>query len=380
MADKQKYYFVNWIDGMKINKDHFISMENAMIYQQHVLAKSQINPYNFGLLPMNDGDSSLDISYEIDTQNHINVRVNKCLAITSGGYLIDLDTSIPEMNQFEIFLENFDMQAVDSKSSEFYIVLKINPYGRTPVGQADPMENPPRHPFIIPEYGVYLVPEERMNKAGFGDHFQVIGKMIIKDGVPALDKGYIPPCSSVSSDERLVAINNRLIEFFGKLEMDILLIINKIHKKEQKSPLANTVMYICDKMAAFQGLHITKQRLFLRHSPPIAIFEAISQFARLLRNTFNTQTSEQREEMINYFSDWCNLKQGELEKLMIDTVNFNYNHYEIALVMSRMMAFIETMSTLFETISHLEYIGKRRDTQIYIKEDEKPKRSFLAED
>jgi hypothetical protein len=380
MAEKHKYYFINWIDGMKINKDHFIGMQNAFIYQQHVLAKSQLNPYNFGILPINDGEPSVDISYEIDTQNHINVRVNRCLAITSGGYLIDLDTSLPELTQYDIFLEGFDSQASENKSGEYYIVLKINPYERTPVGQADPKENPPRHPYVLPEFGVYFVPMERMNKTGLGDHFQVIGKMAIRDGRPELDKQYIPPCSSVSSHERLITINNRLIEFFGKLELDILLIINKIHKKEQKTPLASTVLFICDKLAAFQGLHITKQKLFLRHSPPISLFEAISQFARLLRNTFNTQTSEQREEMINYFSDWCNLKQGELEKLMIDTVNFNYNHYEIDSVMSKMMDFIETMALLFETISHLEYIGKRRDTQIYIKEDEKPKRSFLAED
>ncbi len=84
--------------------------------------------------------------------------------------------------------------------------------------------------------------------------------------------------------------------------------------------------------------------------------------------------------MINYFSDWCNLKQGELEKLMANTVNFNYNHYEIGSVMSKLMTFIETMSVLFETLSQLEYIGKRRDTQIYIKEEKKSKRSFLADD
>jgi hypothetical protein len=380
MAEKQKHYFVNWIDGMKINKDHFISMQNAMIYQQQIIAKSHIDPYNFGILPRTEGESTLDISYEIDTHHHLNVKVNRCLALTAGGVLIDLDTSSPELSEFEVIIKDFDLNAAESKSGEFYIVLKINPYNRTPIGIADPKENPPRHPFIIPEYGVYIVPVEQMTKTGFGDFFLVIGKLLIKDNVPELDKEYIPPCSRVSSDERLISINNRLIEFFSKLELDIMVIIRNIHTKEQKSPLASSVLLFSEKIAAFQGLHITKQRLFLKHSSPIALFEAISQFARLLRNTFNTQPAERKEEMINYFSDWCNLKQGELEKLMVDTVNFNYNHYEIADVMSRMMAFIETMSVLFDTISHLEYIGKRRDTQIYIKEEEKPKRTFLADD
>jgi len=380
MSDKQRRYFVNWIDGMKINKDHFIATENAMIYQQYLANRSHLNPYNFGILPDNDGNTPLDISCEIDAQNRVNVKVNRCLAITPGGFVIDLDTETPELAEFNITLEDFDIHAQESKSGEYYILLRINPYDRIPVGKANPQENPPRHPYIIPEYSVYIVPVSKMNKAGFGDFYQVIGKIVVKDNVPEMDKEYVPPCSIVSSNEKLMAINDRLIEFFGKLELNIMVIIRNIFTKQQKSPLAQSVLLFSDKIAAFQGMHITRQRLFLKHSPPIYMFEAISQFARLLRNTFNTQTTERKEEMINYFSDWCNLKQGELEKLMMETVNFNYNHYEIANVMSKMMEFIETMAVMFDTISQLEYIGKRRDTQIYIKEEEKQKRSFLADE
>lgn len=380
MAEKRKHFFVNWIDGMKINKDHFIQTENAMIYQQHLCIRSMVNPYNFGILPGNEEDPGLDISFEISTHNKINVKVNRCMAITAGGFLIDLDLSYPELFGFDISIKDSDLKEVDSKSGSFYIVLKINPYGRMPVGQAEPNEYPPRHPFVVPEYDVSVIPVGQMNKIGFGDYHLVIGKILVKDNVPELDKTYIPPCSRVSSDERLLEINDKLVNFFSKLERDIMVIINKIHAKQQKSPLASSVLLFADKIAAFQGLHITKQRLFLKHLSPVTLFEAISQFARLLRNTFNTQSAESREEMITYFSDWCNLKEGELEKIMADTVQYNYDHFEIASVMSNMMRFIDTMSVLFETLSHLEYIGKRRDTQIYIKEEEKTKRSFLAED
>ncbi|TFH38087.1 MAG: hypothetical protein E4G95_04185 [Bacteroidia bacterium] len=365
---------------MKINKDNFIGTENAMIYQQYIAGKFLVNPYNFGILPGTDGEPALDVSCEIDTLNHVNIKVNRCEAITAGGLIIDLDTSMPELSGFEISTGNLELPAGESKSGEFYIILKTNPYGRLPVGNADLAENPPRHPFVIPEYSISIIPVEQMNKSGFGDFFQVIGKIHIKDNIPEFDKGYIAPCTRVSSDERLLSLNNKLLGFFSKLESDILTTIRKIHTKQQKSPLASSVLIFTDRIAALQGLEITQQRLFLKHSPPVSIFEVISQFARLLRNTFETQPPERKEEMINYFSDWCNLKQGELEKLIVDTVNYTYNHYEIATVMSKMMAFIDTISILFETLSHLDYIGKRRDTQIYIKEEEKPKKSFLADD
>lgn len=380
MSKKHKHYFVNWIDGMKINKDHFIGMENAMIYQQYAVNKFLISPYNFGILPGTEGESALDFSCRVDSSNHVNIRVTRCKAITSGGFIIDMDTSSPELSEFVISLEDFDLQIAESTSGQFYIVLKINPYNRIPIGNADPAENPPRHPYVMPEFGAFIIPVEQMSKAGLGDFFLVIGKLLVKDNVPVPDKEYIPPCSRVSSDERLLVFENRIVGFFSKLESDILVIIRKIHTKQQRTPLANSVLLFADKIGSFLGLHMTEQRLYLKHLPPVSLFETISRFACYLRNTLNVLPPENKEEMINYFSDWCNLKQGELEKIIGDTTNINYDHYEIAAVMSKLMTFIETMSVLFGALGNLDYIGKRRDTQIYIKEEGKQKKSFLADD
>ena len=208
----------------------------------------------------------------------------------------------------------------------------------------------------------------------------LLARLSVKDNVPEFDKDYVPPCARVSSDERLLALEGRLLEMFSKIELDILVIIRKIHAKEQKTPLAGSVLFLAEKIAALHGLQMTRQRLFMKHSPPVSLFEAVSQFARGLRNTINTETPERKEEMINYFSDWCSMKQGDLDKLIVDAANYGYNHYEIGTVLSKLMTFIETMADLFGTLSQLDYIGKRRDTQIYIKEEGKPKKSFLADD
>jgi hypothetical protein len=380
MTKKHKHYSVNWIDGMKINKDHLIEMENALIFQHYAASKFLINPYNFGILPATDGESSIEISCSISADNHVTIKVLRCRAITSGGILIDLETTIPELYDFEISSKDFDLKASEGNIRQYYIILKTDPYNRVPVGNADPNENPPRHPYVIPEYSVQFIPVEQMNKTGLGDFFLVIGKVIVQDNIPALDKDYVPPCTSVSSSEQLMAFENKLTGFFGRLELDINTIIRKIHTKQQKTPLANSVLVFVDKISEFQALHMTKYRLYLKYLPPVSMFEAISMFAYFLRSTLNALPPENKEELINYFSDWCNLKQGEFEKLMTDIPGLNYNHFEIRSVMSKMMNFIDTMSLLFETLSNLDYIGKRRDTQIYIKEEGKQKKSFLADD
>jgi hypothetical protein len=379
MARKLKHYFINWIDGMKISKDHFISTENAVIYQNHLVGRFLVNPYNFGLLPGTDGESPLDVSFEIESGNQISVTINRCRAITSGGIIIDLDADALSSGS-EISIKDFDFKNTESASGAFYIIIKVNPYNRVPAGDADPAENPPRHPFVTSGFLVSIVPVEQMGKAGFGDFFLVVGKIAVKDNRAEADKDYIPPCSRVRSDSRLLAAESKLTGFFTKLEADIMVIIRKIHTKQQKSPLAGSIQTVVENIASWQAMHITQQRLYLKDQPPVFLIEAIAQFARLLRNTLNIQPPERKEEMINYFSDWCNLKQGELEKIMLDAVNFEYNHYEINSLLTRLMTFTDTMAVLFDTLSQLEYIGKRRDTQIYIKEEEKPRKSFLADD
>lgn len=118
MARKQKHYFVNWIDGMKINKDHFTGMENAMIWQQNLSGRMLINPYNFGLFSSDEAEPSVDISFRVDANNHVGVTLNRCKAITSGGILIDLDPVSGGPAEFDVSINDFDLQSAESDSGK----------------------------------------------------------------------------------------------------------------------------------------------------------------------------------------------------------------------------------------------------------------------
>jgi hypothetical protein len=379
MEKKQKHYFVNWIDGMKISKDHFIGIENAFVYLQHTWNKSQVNPYNFGLLSTNGDEPALDFSCNIGPDRRLDLTLNRCKALTSGGHLIDIDSAHLELTDFTLRLQNFNMDDIVSGSGQYYIVLKVNPYRRVPVGNADPDENPPRHPFVIPEFDISVIPAEQINKAGFGGYFLVIGKLLETGDKLMPDPDYIPPCSRISSSEKLIAAESRIANLYRNFETNVFIIIKKIHAKQQKTPLANSALYFTDKLTAYFGLNMTGQ-YFLKHLPPVFLFETVQRCATFIRNILATLPPENKEELINYFSDWCNLKQGELENIISGCASAEYNHFEISRSMLKMMKFMETMTTLFDTLSTLEYVGKRRDTQIYIKEETKPKKSFLADD
>jgi hypothetical protein len=47
---------VNWMDGMKVNKEHFIATDNHVTRQIKSIYSSFINPFNYGLLLLNEGN------------------------------------------------------------------------------------------------------------------------------------------------------------------------------------------------------------------------------------------------------------------------------------------------------------------------------------
>ena len=90
MKSKNKYR-VNWIDGMKINKNHFIDLEDSLLFAIKNSEQKQITPINYGLLPdFSEQGSSIDVSISVDGQNTIEVILNMCKAITLGGYQINI--------------------------------------------------------------------------------------------------------------------------------------------------------------------------------------------------------------------------------------------------------------------------------------------------
>src|SRR3989337_1744281 len=130
----QEYLPVNWTDGMKINKTHFIASENAFNYQLAQNTGSLLNEYNYGLLAdktINGGGLKLFLS--IDNQQQVQLRIQKCKAITIGGYYIrfEEDTALHGNNLLSPRLNlSVPFSDLKGKASSYYIVISVNPYNR----------------------------------------------------------------------------------------------------------------------------------------------------------------------------------------------------------------------------------------------------------
>jgi hypothetical protein len=380
MHEPLKYHHVNWVDGMKINKNHFIDLENAVMDRIKDALACGLNENNYGLLPsVNDKGNPLKIVMTIDNQKTLRVKIFECRAVTPGGARIEISEKDSDSKGYAVpFPENTFEVSGNENENIVYVALSVDLFSRVPMGNADPAEEPPRYPFVSPAYHVHIIPEAQLTRKEMGPCFLLIGKIRIADHKPELIKEYIPPCTTVQSFNMLVRVHAEIDKFFGQLELDLLKILNKIKEKEQSNVLARVVAHLSENLLYFLSTGILEFRWKIIDQPPLYMFEYIARLARLIKNTIDSNSGEAKEELLNYFTDWCNLKQGEFETTLISTINFQYDHSNSYPTLVQMMKFTEVIATLFNKLSILEYIGKKKDTNIFVKE-QTGKKSFLAD-
>ncbi len=372
-----KYFNVNWVNGMKINKDHFIQQENAFIDKMKDILACQLNDRNFGLLPASGNNTSFEIITKVDNQNILKVKIFQCRAITQGGARIEIlkEFDFPE---FSVSLTDEIGANKDSEGNLYYIVLSVDLFACEPFGNLNSDEEPPRSPFVIPSYKINLVAEKQIVKEEFNPYSLFIGKVKMLHGSPEIIDEYIPPCINIMSHEKLISFYSGVDKFFGQLEIDLLTIIKKIKEKEQSTNLADSAQILANNLLNYLNNNILNFRWIIIDQPPISMFEKIASLARIIKNTLDANTSSNKEELLNYFTNWSELKPGDFEELLVQCVNFDYNHYEINKLLIQFTHLVETLAVLFEKLSNLAYIGKKKETGIFVKED-KPRRSFLAD-
>jgi hypothetical protein len=380
------------MDGMKINKLHFLAQNNAFTFQLAQTISSQLNEYNYGLLPnaLNNGND-LKLFVSADNQQQVQIRMQKCKAITLGGYVIqfdedvafknkDLHTSLPGLS--------LPLRELIEKTSEYFVVLITNPYERVPSGEADPEEMPPRLPYSLASYSLQLMPASEISKNALGNFQLPLAKLKIEERKAWLDDEYIPPCSCISSHYELLEVHAAIEKFFSKMELYALQILQKIFRKKQDNEMAVIVQKLCEYIILFTSSKISELKLVNLYQPPVYLINTICSFARLLKNTLDFYIGSGKEGLINYFTEWCNINQSELEGAITSLANHQYDHLDIHASLIKAHDFTKTTAQLFSTLAQLEYIGKRKDAGIFIKEqivvseaETKPKqrRSFLAD-
>jgi hypothetical protein len=378
-------YRVNWIDGMKINKNHFIDLENSFLHAVKTVEEVNLTPTNYGLLPdFSERGSSIELSISLDGQNSVEVNITHCKAVTLGGYQIDISESTrPLLEQAGCELRK--KIQISGQSDQYSVVLIINPYQRITVGAADPEEEPPRRPYVLPEYKIDILESSELNNKELGLHHLTIGSVQLVDGKLSVINDFIPPSKSIQSHIDLKQAYDGISTFFGNLEAHLVQIIQKIHQKKQDNDLALMVLQMSQKMLDYLNYGLTDFKIQTQFSAPIELVVKTSTLARIIKNSLDVFSGAGKEEFLNYISDWGDLNQGGFETIMSETIDNKYQHTNINPSLDQISRFTRIILTTFKKLNELDYIGKKSDSNIFVKENvvdktnETGRRSFLLD-
>ena len=355
---------------MKIRKEHFVQQENAFDDKLKDTAAIYLNSFNYGLLPVTGNkETSFKVVTKVSNQKFLNLSVFQLRAVTQGGARIE----ILESDGIKEFAVDLSLE-----NGLYLIMLSVDLFSKEPFGILQEDEEPPRYPFSTPSIKVNVISEKQIARDGNNPYSLFIGKLFLKSDKVEIFEDYIPASMTLRSHGRLLDFHSSLEKFYNQLEINLLSIISKIKEKNQDSSLAVSVLSLALNLLNFISTNNLKIRWQLVDLPPLYLFENIAGFARIIRNTIDCNTAAQKEELLNYFTNWSELKQGDFEKLLTYCINFEYDHNEISVNVDQFSEFIQIMASLFSKLESLAYIGKKKETNIFVKE-QTVKRSFLAD-
>lgn len=347
---------------MKINKDHFIAQDNAFRNALNDLASLAVSPIKYGVLPSSyDGENNFNVKIALDNQNVLRVSVLNCQAVTPGGIRINIPVLAGSGVTDSDGVPAVSFQFSDNgNNSVWWIALTVHPYNRLPAGSPDLSENPPRFPYVVPAYSVQVVSESQYDQYANNPYSLIVGKLVATANDIRIDHDYIPPCYSISAYPDLVSLHSELDQFFSTLETKCLAIVQNIFQKKQQNEISELVQFLCDRMMLYLSQAITEMRWIAIHESPALLFSGIASLARVMKNAIDMRIGSGKEEMMNYLSEWSDLKQGELEALLVSLANIRYNNNDINKNIGKVTLFVKVTARLFDTLSKLEFIGKRK--------------------
>ncbi len=362
-----KKTLVNWVDGMKISKDHLVQMENYFIDIVRDATNMQLTSYSYGLLPpyKNEKQSS---NFEITERitNHVEIELRQCNAVTPGGCRININP----IDHSEYLKLDFPFELeVDPKIKKddqlfWNVILVVRPFERSPTGTPDPEETPPRHPDAGTDYKLFIKPVGQFNTEEFGMHHLVIGRVTKIGDRYEVDSGYIPPCTSMLSHPDL----RKYYEQFGKhlndIETSSHKIISKIYERENISDVAKNTKQVCEYILNYIATIYFNFRNVGRFYAPINMINLFSSLAHTCLISINFIPKKKKEEMLQYFYEWSDVTPGNFMEMLSGMLELAYDHHNIRIMMEQTKYFLATFASLWIKLSTLEYIGQHKENLV----------------
>ena len=357
-----KKLLVNWVDGMKISKEHLSNTEDYFIDTVRDSVNIRLNSYNYGILPPYKGETgSSDFEIMERMTDHVEIELRRCNAITAGGCRIDIN---PSDSSGYLKLDHVFEESDNPQENVWDVILIVHPFGRVPVGVPDQDETPPRHPYANRKYILSVTSKGQINAEELGMHNLIIGRIIKSGNRYEVDRSYIPPCTSMLSHPDLKEYYERFGKYLNNIEVSSHKIIQKILERDKSLSVAVNTQFLCEHILDYVVTVFFKYKNMGRNFTPIETAELFAAFAHRCFVALNFIPKTKRDEMLQYYYEWSDVTPGNFVDLLTNMLESTYDHNNIRAIMEQMDKFLDVFSTLWVKLSSLEYIGFRRDNVV----------------
>lgn len=229
---------IHWVDGMLINKSHFIGMEDFLL--SNIYTSNQlISRGSYGIIPINKNVEKnypwIKLSIDASDSNNQKIIVDQVefYGMTPAGTLIDVSN--------ESFFTEFDKRTRNNKTvivdvdkqkvihaDPLYLVLLVQPFDSIGVGENRNSEEPLRLPYCKQKMELRCVSSNSDVENIVGPNHFPIGRIKIINHKLEIDRNYLPPCF-------LVSAHHELFEGFLAMKQGLAYLINGIDKFLQEN-------------------------------------------------------------------------------------------------------------------------------------------------
>lgn len=369
MSEPIRSGYVNWIDGMKMSRTHFLELQQAI--EDRVRDERARLAYHadHGLLPGRyNGKPSLDYEIIFDGRNRFTLRLRQCRAVTQGGGRIEvLSGEEPDGTGLSRTVEVPD--ALMQEGVELDLVVRVDPLNMEPYGVPNSQESPPRHPFVRPSCTLDWAPTHELRPEGYGLDLITIARLRVSGGELTHDTDHVPPCVSVSALPRLEDFHAQYHRFLREAEQNLFKIVIRLNMREKRTDLSDSVDTYCRAAIGYLERGLAEfQTQGNRMAPRVMVASAVS-FARTLRYSVELLTGRGKDEMLNYINTVIAVTPGDYIQAMNRLTELEYRHTDLKDSLVRILEFCRVNRKLLDEWVRLDYIGQRKNEDIFIHEE-----------
>lgn len=330
--------FIHWVDGMKVNKDHFIGLENSF-FELTRINSSFIDHNTFGLLVSEIREIKSIAKIEEDK-----VIVSACKGFTaSGGYF--------ELIEEEVVV---NMEEVGA----FYLFLKVDFNKRKGIGKiakGEPLREEKAHFKCNLELGKKLL---------FVPNGIPVCKIIVSDRI-IIDENFIPPVMFLGENFELV--NSDKFQFWNFIERTWKECLNLQVKCDSVLSVGITVesrfiCEICKAILRYLGQKIEEYKLKGSRFSPKDFF----MFHSSLNHVVTTAIQSFSEISLIKISSHSRLLREQIEFFKNQDFNWKiYNHLDMEKNITLGRDLLMTVSKLLNNLNEINLKPSRKTGTTY---------------